>query len=230
MAGAEDILAICIDIGTDTTAVAVYWRRPGVTEPLVTNVCRWPGEQNVSFEHTPSAVVYSNDNEVAACGAEAYTHEMRENIEECNYKLVKHFKLHLYPHNVLKGQHHHLESLPSGITIERVYIDFLTYLISQIRRHVKSCVGVDPWPIMQNQAKILLTHPNVWGRFQQEYLKNFIAMAEIMPMEETSNRLFFAEEGEAAASWCIPASSIMQPFAVSIWAKLIGSYQSAVKF
>ncbi|KAF8315440.1 hypothetical protein DL93DRAFT_910128 [Clavulina sp. PMI_390] len=211
----DEHLAICIDIGTVTSAVSVCWRRPGVLEPFIANVSRWPGQEDRIFlEYTCSALVYSDRNQLVACGAEAYTNEMKRNVDDSGYHLVEHFKMNLHPAALVRERGHQVRALPRGITLETVYADFLNYLIQQTRRHVKDSVGVDPWPAMQSRTQILLTHPNRWGDIEQKFLQKVVANSGIMTLEETARRLLFAEEGEAAASFCIPASGIQQPFAL----------------
>ncbi|KAF8298209.1 hypothetical protein DL93DRAFT_2029872, partial [Clavulina sp. PMI_390] len=86
--------------------------------------------------------------------------------------------------------------LPEGITIDRVYADFLDYLLAQTRRHLRDYFGADPWPSWKARAEILLTHPNGWGDIQQGFLRQVVAQAGIMTLEDTQSRLHFAEEGE----------------------------------
>ncbi|KAF8299293.1 hypothetical protein DL93DRAFT_2233925 [Clavulina sp. PMI_390] len=208
---AEERFAICIDIGTTTSAVSVFWSRRGA-EPLCVHVDRWPGqERNFALEFTSSALIYSDQNELITCGAEAYTPQMKENVEQRGWKLVEHFKMHLHPVTLLHEYDRQVQPLPRGITIDRVYVDFLTFLIGHTRRHIKGYVGIDPWPSMFTRIEILLTHPNRWGNVERKFLQQVVAKAGIIPLKETASRLFFAEEGEAAATCYILRSPIKAP-------------------
>lgn len=87
-----------------------------------------------------------------------------------------------------------------------MYTDFLVYLLDQTRRHLKEVTGSDPWPAMQGRAEILLTHPNRWGVPEQQFLEKAAVAAGLVSLKDASQRLKFAEESEAAASYCLPTS------------------------
>jgi hypothetical protein len=58
-----------------------------------------------------------------------------------------------------------------GIPLKKIYADFLSYLLTQTRRHLKDSTGSDPWPEMAEKAEIVLSHPNRWGESQQKFLQ-----------------------------------------------------------
>lgn len=156
---------------------------------------------------------------------------MIEGIAEHGHQLVEQFKMHLHPKSVLQDGQHQLRgkllfvslsmsmnmfkltcglvsALPEGLTILQVYKDFVAYLVSQARHHLKDITGSDPWPSMEDRVEILLTHPNRWGTPQQQFLEQAVVAAGIMSQKDAANRLKFAEESEAAASFCLPGASI----------------------
>lgn len=99
-------------------------------------------------------------------------------------------------------------ALPSGLKLLQVYTDFLKYLISETRRHLSDVTGSDPWPSVEDRVDILLTHPNRWGNQEQQFLEQAVVAAGIMPLDGALSRLKFAEESEAAVSFCLPTAAI----------------------
>lgn len=63
--------------------------------------------------------------------------------------------------------------------------------------------GSDPWLGVKDKVEILLTHPNRWGLPEQQVLGQAVVAAGIMSQKDTTNRLKFVEESEAAASYCL---------------------------
>lgn len=156
---------------------------------------------------------------------------MIEGIEGLGHQLVEQFKMHLHPKAVLKDGQHRLRgkllfvslsitnamfkmfyvlfpALPSGLMLLQIYKDFLTYLIDQTRRHLRDITGLDLWSGAEDRVEILLTHPNRWGTPEQQFLEQAVVAAGIMSQEDALNRLKFAEESEAAASFCLPTAGI----------------------
>lgn len=101
-----------------------------------------------------------------------------------------------------------VSALPAGVTLLQVYTDFLQYLISQTRRHLNDVTGSDPWDSLGDRVEILLTHPNRWGSYEQQFLEHAIVTAGILPLGSVLARLKFAEESSAAASFCLPIAEV----------------------
>lgn len=154
-----------------------------------------------------------------------------QGIKEHGYQLVEQFKMHLHPPSILqdvqlrlkrkpgffpalmsikffKISHDLVPAIPNGLTLLQVYADFLTYLVAQTRRHLSDELRSDPWLSLGDRIEILLTHPNRWGNFEQQFLEAAVVRANIFPPESVLARLKFAEESEAAASFCLPIAKI----------------------
>ena len=96
-----------------------------------------------------------------------------------------------------------------GIPLNKIYTDFLSYLLAQTRRHLRDSTGSDPWPEMAERAEIVLSHPNRWGESQQKFLQNAAIAAGLVSGEGAAERLVFIEEGEASASFCMSTNVTM---------------------
>lgn len=100
-------------------------------------------------------------------------------------------------------------ALPNGLNLLQVYADFLAFLVTQSRRHLSAQLGgSDPWFSVGDRIEILLTHPNRWGHFEQQFLEDAVVKAKIFPQHSVLARIKFAEESVAAASFCLPIARI----------------------
>lgn len=86
--------------------------------------------------------------------------------------------------------------------IVKVYTDYLSFLLSQTRRHLRDITGVDPWLELHSQAEIVLTHPNSWRSYQQQCIFEAAVAAGLLT-DDGFSRLSFFEEGEASATFCM---------------------------
>lgn len=99
--------------------------------------------------------------------------------------------------------------LPPGVRLADVYVDFLTYVLRHIREHLKSDVGTDYWT---SDTEIVIPHPNKWGNLQQDFLMQVVVASGFV--EDSTygrSRVYFVEESEASARYCISSSGT--PFA-----------------
>lgn len=71
-------------------------------------------------------------------------------------------------------------------------------------------MGRDVWT---SDVEVILAHPNLWGEREQEFLREIAVSAGLIPNTEIAKnkQLFFVEEAEASARYCISAAT--NPFA-----------------
>lgn len=79
----------------------------------------------------------------------------------------------------------------------------MAYLLRQTRQYLKDCSGSDVWQRLGPMAKVVFTHPNGWGILQQKSLQQAAIAAGLVSRDSLNTRLFFVEEGEAAATYCV---------------------------
>lgn len=97
--------------------------------------------------------------------------------------------------------------LPPNVRLEDVYSDFFSYIIRHTREHVRVDTGNDPWS-SASDVEIIIAHPNKWGKHEQNFLLNAMISADIINDVDTAkSRVYFVEEAEASARYCISGSS-----------------------
>lgn len=79
----------------------------------------------------------------------------------------------------------------------------MSYLLRQTRQYLKDCSGSDLWTKLGPKAKVVFTHPNGWGARQQKSIQQAAIAAGLVSKNSLGTRLFFVEEGEAAATYCL---------------------------
>lgn len=102
-----------------------------------------------------------------------------------------------------------LSDLPPNVRLEDVYSDFFSYIIRHTREHLKADTGNDPW---SSDVEIILAHPNKWGKHEQDFLLTAMISADVISDNDAAkSRVYFVEEAEASARYCVSTSST--PFA-----------------
>lgn len=120
--------------------------------------------------------------------------------------LAARFKLHLYPHALVGKQESGfaLKPLPDGKTVVDVFADFLSYLFSCARAHVKESQpsGDNVWNSVKDSFDVILSHPNGWEGLQQTKMREAAVKAGLVPSAE-SRRIHLITEGEASINYCV---------------------------
>ena len=119
--------------------------------------------------------------------------------------------------------------LPPGISITKVYSDYMAYLIGHTKKHIEDYFGSGSGSagsgsgiaqLFSEQGEIILAHPNHWGSTEQDILKKAAVQAGIITESGLSRRLHFVEEAEASASFCLSATpALAARLTVSSWGK-----------
>ncbi|KAF8317131.1 hypothetical protein DL93DRAFT_590225 [Clavulina sp. PMI_390] len=201
MASLKDKLTLSIDVGTAQSAVAVTYvsKEKGNFTTLVDS---WPHQEgDLQLARVPTALLYSQDNQLLACGAEVQSMLQTDfQIEGAvRYKLPQYFKMQLHPQKPKLDVVDPRTSLP----LIRLYADYLRYLLNHTRNHLKRYLGFDPWAVVRDSATIVLSHPNKWGSDQQVILRQAAIAAGLISPRDVASRLHFVEEAEAAASFAL---------------------------
>jgi hypothetical protein len=97
-------------------------------------------------------------------------------------------------------------ALPANVSISTIYADFMAHLLAHTRKYLANEFGQDPWPELKDIAEIVIAHPNQYRAVQQAVLQEAAIRAGWITAEGAAERLFFVEEGEAAARFCIQES------------------------
>jgi hypothetical protein len=95
-------------------------------------------------------------------------------------------------------------ALPPDVRLERVYTDFVRYVLDHTRKHLISDTGSDPWT---PDVEIVLAHPNGWGKHEQDFLLGVAVSAGLISESARSKQVYFVEEAEASARYCISTTN-----------------------
>lgn len=95
--------------------------------------------------------------------------------------------------------------LPSGVTIKKVYTDFLTYMFDATRSFFKGSTpnGDQIWNRVEDMIVLVLAMPNGWDTPQQGFLREVVTAAKILPAADLDKRLEFVTEGEASVHYAL---------------------------
>jgi hypothetical protein len=100
--------------------------------------------------------------------------------------------------------------LPAGATIEKVYTDFMKYLMTNTQKCFEESIPNGPavWRRLKEVIVVVLTTPNGWELSQQGTLRNAAIAAELVNAEKTHQLLDFVTEGEASVHYALAYSQI----------------------
>ncbi|CAE6372167.1 unnamed protein product, partial [Rhizoctonia solani] len=201
----ETKISIAIDIGTTYSGVAFTFLQKG-SSPVIHRVTRWPGQEaHQQQSKIPTLIWYDTTQKAVAFGAEAQLDEIKEQVEDNEWFLAKHFKLHLHPDN-LKAKHDlKLDALPPGVNLEQIYSDFLRYLLKHTKAYFEDRVldGKKIWEKYSDKMEVVLAHPNGWYCREQSFLRSAAVVAGLAGEDTASSRIRFVTEAEAAVHFCI---------------------------
>ncbi|KZV88112.1 hypothetical protein EXIGLDRAFT_722966 [Exidia glandulosa HHB12029] len=199
-----DRLVFAIDLGTTMTAVSYAHLRKGST-PRFCMVTRWLGQEDAQGEcKVPSVVRYDNRGDAVQFGAEAI-----ENSSDFEGPLVKWFKLLLHPERLRQQNKITPPKLPPGVTVEKVYRDFIGYVFKHAQKFVQE-TSVDADEVTARTSlnyHVVLAIPNGWDAVQQGFLRKVLVDAGVFPYNFDARRLSFVTESEASVHFAIQYSN-----------------------
>ncbi|EUC65714.1 heat shock 70 kDa protein 12A [Rhizoctonia solani AG-3 Rhs1AP] len=203
----EPKLILGIDLGTTHSAVSFSYLLQGDRQ-VVRRVGKWPG-QEAHKEHSkiPTLVYYDKNNEPQCFGAETLTLDARDQADEEGWSLAKYFKLHLHPQSMRTQDRLTLYPLPFGVSLAKIYTDFLGYLLRHTRTYFEEHVihGSLIWEKCATNMLIVLAHPNGWSTREQSFMKQ--SLMEVGP-EYKNYQVTFVTEGEASVHFCMYNSNM----------------------
>ncbi|KAG8740464.1 hypothetical protein FRC10_004291 [Ceratobasidium sp. 414] len=193
----ENKIVIGIDIGTTQSGVAFAYLQDGADQ-VVDRVTRWPGQEAQSQQSKIPTIAVS-------FGAEALSPQAEDDAEDQGWRLAKYFKLHLHPDDMKAKHDIKLEALPVGVSLQKIYSDFMGYLLRQTREYFEERIldGKHIWETYQPTMEIVLAHPNGWGIREQTFLRSAAVEAGLANATNASTRIRFVTEAEASVHFCI---------------------------
>ncbi|KAJ1310673.1 hypothetical protein OPQ81_009200 [Rhizoctonia solani] len=198
----EPKLILGVDLGTTHSAVSFLYLYKGDRQ-VVRRVSNWPGQDaHKSHSKIPTLIYYDKDNRPRCFGAEALTLENRDRAEEEGWELAKFFKLHLHPQSMRSQDRLTLYPLPFGVSLSKIYTDFLGYLLRHTRTYFEEHIVHGPliWEKCARNMLIVLAHPNGWSTREQSFMRQ--ALMEV-GSEYKKYQVTFVTEGEASVHFCM---------------------------
>lgn len=100
---------------------------------------------------------------------------------------------------------HHTPDLPDKVTIEKVYGDFMHYLMEHTRRLFESVTpnGATIWSRGRQKTAIILTVPSTWGSRQREILTKAAVQAGLFAECDAVDLLHFVTQAEASLHYAL---------------------------
>ncbi|KAG8747460.1 hypothetical protein FRC12_014070, partial [Ceratobasidium sp. 428] len=198
-----------IDIGTTHSAVSFAFLYPGGPQSL-RRVTKWPGQDSQRGEcKTPTIVYYDESGKAVSFGVEAAKITSAE-AEDQGWRLARYFKLHLHPKAMRQKHNVAVQPLPDGIPLEKIYADFMIYLMQHTQATFESHVveGAKCWKELRDDMTIVLAHPNGWTIQEQNLLRQAAIAAEYTTEARGHAQIHFVSEAEASMHFCMFESDI----------------------
>ncbi|KAG8793239.1 hypothetical protein FRC12_003456 [Ceratobasidium sp. 428] len=198
-----------IDIGATQSAVSFAYLYPGGPQTLH-RVANWPGQESHKGESKiPTLVYYDSDGKAVSFGAEA-AKVTTGDAEDQGWRLVRHFKLHLHPKTMQQKYDLKVQPLPDGIPLEKIYADFMAYILQHTRSYFESRVleGANLWKELRDDMTIVLAHPNGWAIKEQNFLRKAAIAAKYTTEDKAHTQIHFVSEAEASMHFCMFHSDI----------------------
>lgn len=107
--------------------------------------------------------------------------------------------------------------LPRSLTVIDIFADLLRYLYRCTEDYFKQSYasGELLWVSLRNRTHFVLTHPNGWGGFQQNQMKEAAIKAGLVhDMDHANANISFVTEGEASLNYCICSGLSKEAFKV----------------
>ncbi|KAF8707544.1 ATP binding, partial [Rhizoctonia solani] len=188
----ESKIILGIDLGTTHSAVSFAYLYQGDRQ-VVRRVTKWPGQEaHKDHSKIPTLVYYDKDNEA----------KKRDQAEEEGWSLAKYFKLHLHPQSMRSQDRLTLYPLPFGVSLSKVYTDFLGYLLRHTHTFFEEHIidGPQIWKTCASNILIVMAHPNGWATREQNFMRQ--ALMDVGP-EYKNYQVTFVTEGEASVHFCM---------------------------
>ncbi|CAE6473466.1 unnamed protein product [Rhizoctonia solani] len=206
----ENKIVVGIDIGTTQSGVAFAFLEKG-QEQAIQRVTHWPGQEAQGLtSKIPTLVWYDADKEAVSFGAEALSPQAEEDAEDNGWSLAKHFKLHLHPTSMRNEHGLNLDPLPPGISLLRVYSDFLGYLLRHTQTFFEDRIidGKLIWQKHRSNMQFIIGHPNGYGIREQSFLRTSATNAGLVTNATAASCVRFVSEAEASVHYCIYHTNI----------------------
>ncbi|KAF8603212.1 hypothetical protein BDV93DRAFT_544894 [Ceratobasidium sp. AG-I] len=214
-------------LSTGIVLIKLVLSQPRRTEPEVTpyfttshrkiggsqklyRVTEWPGQKFLKGESKVPTLVYYDAqhkvwsiHEVVSCGADTLRPEMLDQAEDEGWSLAQFFKLHLHPHSIKAQDNLSLQPLPLGISLAKIYTDFLGYLLQHTQAFFEAHIieGHSIWQEYSPNMLVVLTHPNGWTIREQHFLRQ--SLRNVQSNYSSSCRVWFVTEAEASVHFCM---------------------------
>ncbi|KAG8717707.1 hypothetical protein FRC08_006899 [Ceratobasidium sp. 394] len=198
-------IVIGIDVGTTQSGVAFTFLQQGANQ-AIHRVTQWPGQEASSMQSKiPTLVWYDLEGKAVSFGAEATSHQAQADAEDHGWRLAKHFKLHLHPSDMKAKHDLKLDPLPDGVSLRRIYSDFLGYLLKHTQSFFEARIidGAKIWEDYRSELEVVIAHPNGWGIREQTFLRAAAVDAGFTSTPSSRKRIRFVTEAEASVHFCI---------------------------
>ncbi|KIM20882.1 hypothetical protein M408DRAFT_30017 [Serendipita vermifera MAFF 305830] len=138
-------------------------------------------------------------------------------MDESAYTVAKWFKLHLHPSSMRTSDlpppygsqsgssSFEVPPLPPSVSIEKVYADFMKYLIDNTRVAFEQSLpnGAAIWRRLKDTTIVIFTTPNGWDLTQQNVMRKAAITAGMVTQEKAHDLLDFVTEGEASVHYAL---------------------------
>lgn len=100
--------------------------------------------------------------------------------------------------------------------MERIYADFLRYLIAHTRAFFEDRTpnGRNIWLNLIHCADFVIAHPNGWGLKEQGVLRRAAIQADLVRPNDAEARVHFVTEAEASVHFCVANAHLAAKFQV----------------
>lgn len=111
------------------------------------------------------------------------------------------WKLHLRPSHLPLIRNLDLPALPARVSVEDVFVHFLTYVKNQLQEYITSQFGAGAslWATLYPTMHVILTTPNGWEGVQQQRMRAAAIRAGLVHPEGNA-RVSFVTEAEVRRS------------------------------
>ncbi|EUC60684.1 heat shock 70 kDa protein 12A [Rhizoctonia solani AG-3 Rhs1AP] len=203
-------IVVGIDIGTTQSAVSLTYLAKGAQQEIH-RISKWPGQgEQDQGAKIPTVIWYNLETKKAELfGAEALSRDGRDTAEDRGWFLAKHFKLHLQPKDLQKDNIK-LDPLPPGVSLNRIYSDFLGYLLKHTKAFVEKRMahGKEVWEKYKPTMEVVIAHPNGWSTSEQAFLREAAIDSGFVDLNKASKQVQFVTEAEASIHYCVHHSSL----------------------
>ena len=168
----------------------------------------WRGAASTGEYKVPTVIKYNNNLEAFQRGAEVveYFKGSKNTKKPINDPMIaKCFDRHLGPRTMKTS----IRPVPPGISLKTVYADMLAYLFKHACEFIDDADGSSPlWTRFNSNFTLIVAITNDWASQRQEFLRNAVIKAGILPHNREMERLRFVSESEAAIHFAINHTDI----------------------